>query len=233
MGTADHVLLVHGWGGSFEATWQRNGFSALLEDGGKTVVGVDLLGHGTAPKPHDPDAYADLTTRIVEALPDEPVAGIGFSLGALTLLRTAIEHPGRFERLVVAGVGRNIFDRDHSGAAAISDGLDRLLAGADLADLTQQQRLFAQYGQQPGNDLEALAAIMRRPPGSELSHQTLSTIECPVLVVVGEDDFVHPADELVEALPDARLVTLPRTDHFATTDSFGFYDAALEFVGAI
>ncbi len=230
---ASNVLLVHGWGGSFEATWQRNGFSALLEDGGKTVIGVDLLGHGAAPKPHDPEAYADLTTRIVEALPDEPVAAIGFSLGALTLLRTAIEHPGRFERLVVAGVGRNIFDRDHSGAAHISEGLDRLLAGGELGELTQQQRLFAQYGRQDGNDLEALAAIMRRPPGSELNHDTLATIRCPVLVVVGEDDFVHPADELVEVLPDARLVTLPRTDHFATTDSFAFYDATLEFVGAI
>ncbi|MEL6890904.1 MAG: alpha/beta hydrolase [Actinomycetota bacterium] len=230
---SDHVVLVHGWGGSFEATWQRNGFSALLEDGGKTVVGVDLLGHGTAPKPHDPDAYADLTTRVVDALPDAPAAAVGFSLGALTLLRTAIEHPDRFERLVVAGVGANIFAEDHSGAAHISEGLDALLAGGELGELSQQQRLFAQYGQQPGNDLEALGAIMRRPRGSELSHETLSTITCPVLVVVGEDDFVHPADELVDALGDARLVNLPRTDHFATTDSFGFYDAALEFLGAI
>ena len=234
MGTpADHVLLVHGWGGSFEATWQRNGFAALLEDGGKTVIGVDLLGHGTAPKPHEPEAYADLTTRLVDALPAEPVAAIGFSLGALTLLRAAIAHPDRFERLVVAGVGANIFDRDHSGARQISEGLDLLLHGGELGELTQQQRLFAQYARQDGNDLAALAAIMRRPPGSDLTHETLATIECPVLVVVGEDDFVHPADELVDALPDARLVNLPRTDHFATTDSFAFYDAALEFVGAI
>src|SRR6056297_186701 len=172
--TADHVLLVHGWGGSFEATWQRNGFTALLEDGGKTVIGVDLLGHGDAPKPHEPEAYADLGARIVEALPDEPVAAIGFSLGAITLLRVAISHPQRFERLVVAGVGANIFDRDHAGATHISDGLDRLLAGADLADLTQQQRVFAQYARQDGNDLVALAAIMRRPPGSELGHDTLT-----------------------------------------------------------
>ena len=55
----------------------------------------------------------------------------------------------------------------------------------------------------------------------------------PVLVVVGEHDFVHPGDELAAAFPNGRLVTLPRTDHFATTESFGFYDAALEFVGAI
>ena len=55
------VVLVHGWGGSFASTWQRNGFTALLDDAGLEVIGVDLLGHGDAPKPHDPDAYHDLT----------------------------------------------------------------------------------------------------------------------------------------------------------------------------
>ena len=235
IGGMDRVMLVHGWGGSFEATWQRNGFSTLLEEGGKQVIGVDLLGHGTAPKPHDPEAYADLTGRVVDALPDDgsPVAAIGFSLGALTLLRAAGARPDRFERLVLAGIGRNVFERDHSGSQAISAGLDALLAGAEPSDLGQVPRLFAQYAQQPGNDLEALAAIMRRPPGTELTEELLGSITCPVLVVVGENDFVHPADQLVAALPDARALTLPRTDHFATTDSFGFFDAALEFVGAI
>jgi pimeloyl-ACP methyl ester carboxylesterase len=76
------VVLVHGWGGSFEATWQRSGFAALLEDAGRPVLGVDLLGHGTAPKPHDPDAYGDLTERVEEVLPGGPVDAVGFSLGA-------------------------------------------------------------------------------------------------------------------------------------------------------
>ena len=52
---------------------RHSGFTELLRDAGRTVIGVDLLGHGTAPKPHDPEAYDDLTTRVVEALPDEPV----------------------------------------------------------------------------------------------------------------------------------------------------------------
>ena len=235
IGVMDRVMLVHGWGGSFEATWQRNGFATLLEEGGKEVVGVDLLGHGTAPKPHDPEAYADLSERVVEALPDDgtPVSAIGFSLGALTLLRSAAARPDRFDRLVLAGIGRNVFDRDHSGSQAISAGLEALLAGAEPSELDQIPRLFAQYARQPGNDLQALAAIMRRPPGTELDEEALASVSCPVLVVVGENDFVHPADRLVEALPDARGLVLPRTDHFATTDSFGFFDAALEFVGAI
>lgn len=231
--SAQTVVLVHGWGGSFESTWQRNGFAALLEDGGKQVIGVDLLGHGSAPKPHDPAEYADLTERVVDALPTEPTAAIGFSLGALTLLRTAIRHPERFDRLVLAGIGRNVFDRDHSGARAIADGLRALIDGADPASLDQTARVFAQYAQQPDNDLEALLAVMERPAGFEIDADGIEQVTCPVLVVVGEHDFVHPGDRLAASFPDGRLVTLPRTDHFATTESFGFFDAALEFVGAV
>jgi pimeloyl-ACP methyl ester carboxylesterase len=227
------VMLVHGWGGSFESTWQRSGFAALLEDGGKAVVGVDLLGHGTAPKPHEPEAYADLTERVIEALPDEPVAAIGFSLGALTLLRTAMCHPERFERIVLAGIGRNVFERDRSGATMIADGLAALLDGADPASLTQTARLFAQYAQQPGNDLQALLAVMRRPAAFEIDLDGLAAVTCPVLVVVGDQDFAHPGDELADAFPEGRCLTLAKTDHFATTESFGFFDAALEFVGAL
>jgi pimeloyl-ACP methyl ester carboxylesterase len=227
------VMLVHGWGGSFESTWQRSGFTALLEDAGKPVLGVDLLGHGTAPKPHEPEAYADLTERVVEALPDEPVAAIGFSLGALTLLRTAMVHPERFERIVLAGIGRNVFERDHSGATMIADGLAALVDGADPASLPQTARLFAQYAQQPGNDLRALLAVMRRPAAFEIDAHGLSAVTCPVLVVVGDQDFAHPGDELADAFPEGRCLTLAKTDHFATTESFGFFDAALEFVGAL
>jgi pimeloyl-ACP methyl ester carboxylesterase len=45
------VVLVHGWGGSFRRTWQEPGMTALLEDAGRQVIGVDLLGHGDAPSP--------------------------------------------------------------------------------------------------------------------------------------------------------------------------------------
>ena len=125
------VALIHGWGGSFSATWQRNGFTALLEDSGASVIGIDLLGHGDAPKPHDPDAYGDLTTRIVEALPDEPVDAVGFSLGAMTLLRAAIDDPTRFNRLILAGVGSNIFKRDDATTRQIIEGLDLVASGGD------------------------------------------------------------------------------------------------------
>jgi len=225
--------MVHGWGGSFEATWQRSGFTALMEDSGKPVLAVDLLGHGTAPKPHDPADYTDMTTRITDALPDTPVDAIGFSLGALTLLRLALREPHRFNRLVLAGIGRNVFDRETTGTEAIVAGLEATIAGGDLGDLTLPVRLFVQYAQQPGNDLAALTAVMKRTGGVQITPSDLSAVTCPVLVVVGTDDFVYPSDELADSFPNGRCVELRGIDHFATPESFGFFDATLEFLDAI
>ena len=227
------VVLVHGWGGSFESTWQRSGFTALLDDAGVDVIGVDLLGHGAAPKPHEPAEYADLTQRITDALPDAPVDAIGFSLGAMTLLRLAVARPERFHRLVLAGVGRNIFDRDDNGTAAIVAGLELVAAGGDPATLDNTVRLFAQYATQPGNDIDALTAVMKRVPSAPITAADCARVSCPVLVVIGDQDFVHPGDELAAAFPNGRCETLRNVDHFATTESFGFFDAALEFLDAI
>ncbi len=231
--TRTPVALVHGWGGSFASTWERSGFTALLEDAGVPVVGIDLLGHGDAPKPHDPDEYADLTARIVDALPDEPVDAVGFSLGALTLLRLAIDQPHRFSHLVLAGIGSNVFDRDTSGTEAIVAGLDHVAAGGDPSTLDTRVRLFTQYASQPGNDIEALTAVMKRAPSAAITPVDCSNVTCPVLVVVGDEDFVHPGDELAAAFPHGRCETLRKVDHFATPESFGFFDAALEFLDAI
>ena len=222
------VVLVHGWGGSFATTWRQSGFTDLLEDVGRPVIGVDLLGHGEAPKPHDPAAYADLTTRIVDALPDQPVDAVGFSLGAMTLLRLAAAHPDRIRRLVVSGVGRNLLERDDERHRAILAGVEG--TGGDDDNIG---RLFGQYATAHGNDREALAAVLKRPGASLFTPEDLAPITMPVLVVIGDRDFAGPAHALVDALPDARLVVLRNVDHFATPEAFGFIDAALEFLGAL
>jgi pimeloyl-ACP methyl ester carboxylesterase len=224
---APPVVLVHGWGGSFESTWQNNGFTELLRDAGRTVVGVDLLGHGTAPKPHEPEAYEDLTTRVADAAPPEPFDAIGFSLGAITLLRLAMREPHRFNRLVVAGIGGSLFETDDSRTRRIVAALE---GHGDPDD--NLARMFVQYANQSGNDIDALTAVMKRPRFT-MAPQMLATVTCPTLVVLGDRDFAGPAQPLVDALPNATLRTLKNVDHFATPDAFGFIDATLEFLDAV
>lgn len=222
---APPVVLVHGWGGSFAATWQRSGFTELLADMGRQVIGVDLLGHGEAPKPHDPDAYHDLGARVLEHLPDEPVDAVGFSLGAMTLLRVATQHPQRFRRLVLAGIGENVLRSDDGSGERIAAAVE-----GHAADTDTHAHVFAQYAHQPGNDPVALAAIMRRPR-QPLTATELAGATCTTLVVIGDKDFAGPGDPLVAALPNASLTVLRNVDHFATPEAFGLWDAVIEFLG--
>ena len=219
---APPVLLVHGFGTSFDLTWVANGWVDLLADEGRTAIGVDLLGHGDAPKPTDPAAYDDLGARVIDALPSEPVDAIGFSLGAKTVLAVAAEQPERFRSIVTAGVGANLFrDGDHGAV------VDAVRSGDDGGN--PALRYFAGLAELPGNDRHALAACMSNG-GGRLDPAALTAVTCPVLVVLGDQDFAGPAAPLVEALPDATHVELARTDHAKTPKSVEFIDVALDFL---
>lgn len=221
------VVLVHGWAGNFRDTWQKPGIDALLGDIGRTVLPFNLLGHGDQDKPTDPSAYVELPQWFLENLPaDAPVVdAVGFSLGALTILRALISQPQRFGKVILAGIGDGVFVK--SAPDSNKRIIDALEGNAPEDD--ELGRMFAHYGNQPGNDLAALTAIMKRPPSDPIDVATLGEIPNEVLVVIGDKDFTFPAEKLAAAFPNGRLVVLKNTDHFATPDSFSFIDQILDF----
>ena len=223
------VVLVHGWGGSFRETWQKPGINALLEDIGRIPVGLDLLGHGEQEKPHDPEAYTELPSWLLAHLPDNPVVdAVGFSLGALTILRALVAAPQRFGKVVLAGIGDGVFTKSSPDAhKRIVDALEGRAPEDDTF-----ARMFAHYGNTPGNDLLALTAIMKRPASEPVTEEQLSAITNEILIVIGDADFAGPATRLAAAFPNAKLTVLRNTDHFATPESFSFIDAILEFLAA-
>jgi pimeloyl-ACP methyl ester carboxylesterase len=221
------VVLIHGWGGNFIDTWQKPGIDALLGDIGREVVGLDLLGHGDQDKPHEPEAYVQLPEWLLASLPaDQTVDAVGFSLGALTILRALIAEPSRFGKVVLAGIGDGVFEK--SAPNANKRIVDALEGNGDEED--GLARMFVHYGNQGRNDIAALTAIMKRPPAEPIDAVSLSNITNEILIVIGDKDFTAPADRLAAAFPNAKLTILRNTDHFATTDSFSFIDALLDFL---
>lgn len=222
------VVLLHGWAGSFAETWQQTGVDALLADAGRHVVGMDLLGHGSEAKPHDPAEYADLDGWLLARLAGiAPVVdAVGFSLGALTLLGALAKDPSRFRRVVLSGIGDGVFRAD------AENGGDRILAALEGREPPDDpvSRAFKQHASKPWNDPRALAAVLRRPRPRPIDREILRTIDNPVMVAIGDNDFAAPADELAAAFPNGRLITLRRTDHFATPESFSFIDSLLDFL---
>ena len=220
------VLLLHGFGTSYQTTWENSGWTSLLADAGRDVIPVDLLGHGNAPRPTDPEAYQDLEGKVLSTIPERPVDAIGFSMGARVLLVLASTCPTRFNRLVVAGVGMNLFENDPARSRAI---IEAVRTGqAEDPELSY----FARLPESPGADREALVAFLSRPDPPAVTEESLAAVTAPVHVVLGDEDFAGPPDRLVAALPNATLTTLSGVDHFATPENFGFIDAALEFIDA-
>jgi len=218
------VVLVHGFGTSARRTWGSLGWIDLLREAGREVHAIDVLGHGAAPKPHDPAAYADLEGWLAEQLPEGPLDAIGFSLGARLLLGVAAERPGRFRRLVVAGVGRNIIRGDPEYRRRVAEAVAAVQRAEDPT-----MAYFSALVDRPDVDREALVALLG---GFEANIEVsrLTRITCPVLVALGDRDHSGPPTELMAALPDAELRTLRGVDHFATPKSFDFLDAALDWL---
>lgn len=224
------VLLVHGWAGSFDRTWVRSGLVDILQDANRHAIPYDLPGHGSAGKSHDPSDYADMASHLLAAveLVGPPVDAVGFSLGAITLLRAAVRSPQSFGRIVLAGIGDGVFHpHDPARAERIISGLE---GRAEPGDVTA--RFFGKIGNEPQNDPLALAAVLRRPRDEAFDRQELSAVSNRILVAIGDKDFSGPADVLVSAFPNAHLVTLRGVDHFRTPEALTFVDSVLEFLGA-
>lgn len=220
------VVLLHGLATNARRTWRETGWIDLLGDMGRTVVAPDLPGHGDGEQPTDAAAYADFEADTLARLPDEPFDGVGFSLGARTLLAIAATHPDRVRRLVVAGVGANLVR--HDGASRLlADALGESDTGTDDPLVHHFEALARSSGQSIG----ALRALLTRPNPPDMA-ELLPRVHQEVLVVLGEHDFAGPAEPLLDLLPDARLVTLRGVDHFATPKAMGFLDAGLDFLAA-
>ena len=223
----DHppVALVHGFASSYAHGWEHNGWTDLLADAGRKVLRVDLPGHGESPPTTDPAAFADVQGTLAEVIaPHAPVDAVGFSTGARLLLGLAAEDPGRMRKLVVIGVGDNLFRAEDREPLARA-----LESGDDVAAEDIGVQLFVRLARTAGNDPQALAAFLRRPD-PPLTEDYLAGVACPVLVVIGDRDFSGPAVRLVGALPDAELVTLRNVDHFAAPRDFNCINRSLGFI---
>ncbi|MFT7598172.1 MAG: pimeloyl-ACP methyl ester carboxylesterase [Acidimicrobiales bacterium] len=219
------VLLVHGFTTSAQRTWVEPGWVDLLREAGREVIAPDLLGHGSAPKPHDTDAYAAVEELVRAQLPEgQQVDAVGYSAGARIVMCLASAEPERFGRIVVGGMGGRLFKEPDGNPI-----LDALEGRGDPDNLVNQH--FKTMAEENGNDPLALAAFLRRS-APELGREQLGQITAPTLVIIGDKDFAGPGEPLAEAIPDAQLVTLKGIDHFGLPKAFAFVEQGLDHLGA-
>src|SRR3954452_18759785 len=109
-GAGEPLILLHGGIGTGEM------FAPLMPAlaAGRRVITVDLQGHGgtaDVDRPLRPELMADDVAALIGALGLEQVDLMGYSLGGMVALRTAIQHPALVRRLVLLSAA---FRRDGS-----------------------------------------------------------------------------------------------------------------------
>lgn len=229
-GEGSPIVLVHGFASSLQENWVQTGWVKRLQSAGRHVVALDCRGHGESAKSHDPAAYggeamAGDVIRLMDHLGIARADLMGYSMGGGIALELIMRHPQRFRRAVLGGVG------SVSGGATESADIADALASDDPASISNAvARAFREFAEQRGNDLKALAACMRRgrirPQG-----EALAAISVPVLVVVGEkDDLAGRGEPLANAIPGARLVTVPDRDHITVVPDDRYKETALSFL---
>ena len=221
------LVLLHGCGGTARAAFETTGLIHRFREAGRPPVALTLPGHGPGPCPRDPAAYADLAGLIAPALPDGRLDAVGYSLGGKLLLELAIRSPGRFRRLVLAGVGENVFAPEGVAEAAAH----ALEHGPD-GDTPAPVRAFLATFESDGNHPLAIAAVLRRPPNPVFTEARLAAIDAEVLLVNGEDDpAAGPCGRLKGALRgDSSVLMLPGVGHFGVPADPRFVRAAVDFI---
>ncbi|WAP52839.1 alpha/beta fold hydrolase [Arthrobacter sp. ATA002] len=109
------VLLLHGFASSSRLNWHESGWVNALTTSGRSVITVDLPGHGRSATPSDLDSFrpsrirADLLQLLVDAGvhpldDDNPETGvdiIGYSLGARLAWDFGATQPELVRRMVL------------------------------------------------------------------------------------------------------------------------------------
>ena len=220
-------MLLHGWGGSFDSTWVANGWLDAIRAAGRTVIPIDLPGHGPSGGSNDPGDYGMLVDAVGRKIPEDVVVdAIGFSLGAKLVLALAARDMKQYRRIVVAGLGGNAFAPEKL-ASVLADALE-----AGLSESTPPAvRRLVDYALGAGNHAGSVAAVLRRVPNPVITPTRLMWLRLPTLVIAGDQDGIAmPLDPLLEAMPHARSVVIPGVDHLGLPSCKAFRDAALAFV---
>lgn len=226
--SAAPIVLLHGCAGSARATFDSTGWLAAISTSGRQAIAPDLPGHGRGDVSHDPAYYADLAGLVARALPDGAFDAVGFSLGGKLALELALRYPGRVRRLVLGGVGDNVFAPESIAAAAAKALEDPASASAEHPAV----RAMLRHWEPDLNDALAVAAVLRRPPNPVFTRERLQALTAPVLIVNGADDLVGQRSEaLLSSLANVRRETLPDVDHFNLPRQPAFRRLALAFLG--
>lgn len=209
-------------------------------------VAPDLRGFGQSPRDPQPARHvgdhADDVLALIDAIGSGPAVIAGLSMGGYIAFECWRRRPAAIRGLVLADTRAeadtdearakrvaNQQKADREGTGAVIDAMLPGLLGATTQTedphLAVQVRAWAMENA-PAGVIDALEALRTRPD----SRQTLSTVTCPTLVLVGAEDTITPPDlarVIANGIQGATYVEIPRAGHLANVEQPQAFNAAL------
>jgi pimeloyl-ACP methyl ester carboxylesterase/ubiquinone/menaquinone biosynthesis C-methylase UbiE len=230
LGAGAPVVLLHGFTETAES-WQEAGYVDRFLRAGRQVVLVDCRGHGGSGKPHDAAAYgggkrASDVVAVLDALGLRTANLVGYSMGGMIALATALRFPARVRALVI--MGAHPFAQDMTSYRhAVADSMERWLAmldgqGVELTHNTRQRML--------ANDIRALQACVAHDRFD--SSAALAALKAPLLAIAGTQDPIFPAVRAFAERVDGCFLALEGRNHVTAFLAAGEIVTAIErFIG--
>ena len=244
-GSGQPLILLHGGYGTGEM------FAAIMPllASGRRVITVDLQGHGRTADVDRPLRFEtmgdDIAALIRHLSPSTQADVMGYSLGAGTALRTAIQHPALVRRLVIVS---HPVRRDGWFPQSLA-GFDQ--KGPAFAEAMKQSPIYEVYSQVAPRveDWPVLVDKMGTMLRQDYDWSPeVAKITAPVMLVYGDADSIWPA-HIAEfyallggglrdanwdgsARPVARLAILPGHTHYDIFFSADLPNAVIPFLDA-
>lgn len=208
-GSGRPLVLLHGGMLTIDLTFRE--LIPLLAPSHR-LIAVELQGHGRTADVEREPTYPNLADDVVALLDHlglERADVLGFSLGGLVALELGMRHPDRVDRLVAgASHYRPEGYHDLSDPASV-----RMPTEAEFAAMRADYERVAPDPSHFDAFLQRMNVVVHGHPG--WSADDLRGITAPVLLVIGDTDFVRieHAAEMHELIPHAQLAVLPATRH--------------------
>jgi pimeloyl-ACP methyl ester carboxylesterase len=245
------LLVVHGFTGAKEDFTDH---VDRLADAGWHVVAPDLRGHGNSDHPSGEDAYgfevfaADLLA-LADALGWDRFILLGHSMGGMVAQFAALQAPQRVRALVLMdtssgppeGIEREQVDAGadvvrEGGMAALCDLQEAQAENDPLATpasvrLRLERPELAETGRRNSlaSSPDMWLSMSRSMVAQDDRLDRLTTLDAPVLVIVGEQDrpFVGSSQRMAKAIRGARLAVIPDAGHSPQMENPDAWWAAL------
>ena len=239
------VLFLHAF--PLNRSMWADQVNTLLHMGGAyRLVALDWRGFGESPVSDDistMDVLADDVAGLMDTLGMQQAVICGLSMGGYVAFAFLRKYPQRMQGLILADTrpGADTAEakanRENVAQLALSHGTEAI---ADLqiprllSDYTRQHHpLIEQAVRQMINAAtpQGIAAASRGMALRSDFSDLLSSISCPTLVIVGEQDVLTPpavAHEYAARIPESQFVTIPNVGHLSNLEQPEAFLAAIQ-----